>query len=88
METCIPLLQKNRYACFSEASHSIADGVGNKDINYNQVDDIGSDNSNDGDDKMEDQEGELESSDNAWANDQEEGEGYRELGRVQFEGPK
>lgn len=91
LATCIPILQKHRYACFSEASHSIANKVteNNIDDNGNDVEDTISDNNN-GDDEMESQEGEHEGSDYAWdegQSNEEEDEGYRELCCVQFEDP-
>jgi hypothetical protein len=79
LETCIPILKKHRYACFSDTSHSIADKVAENSIddNGNDIEDTSSDNS-DEDDEMEGQEGQSK---------EEEDEGFRELGRVQFKDP-
>jgi hypothetical protein len=84
LATCIPILQKHRYACFSEASHSIADKIAenNIDDNGNDIEDTSIDNS-DEDDEMEGQEGEHEGLDHAWdegQSEEEEDEGFRKSG--------
>lgn len=81
LASCIPILQKHRYACFSEASHSVIDKVAKNDTNGNgnDVEATGSDSSDAVDVEMEDQECEQESLDHAWdegESEQEEDEGF------------